>query len=154
MIKTVDIALGQIGVAQLNPLGIAVPDVAPGVYATGYYIDDVTGQQYYYDAPNDQWYYSAAGIIYPLAISWKPSPSPKINLGAGDTLRFLLSFKSIFFHLFCFRLCCFLYIRGYLLYFFLDFRGGYLFISHNFLHAFSLLNCLNTFHSLMLYIQY
>jgi len=93
MIKTLEVVLGGIEAAQLNPLGIAVPDVAPGVYATGYYTDDVTGQQYYYDAPNDQWYYSAAGIIYPLAISWKPSPSPKINLGAGDTLRFLLSFK-------------------------------------------------------------
>ncbi|GAI69638.1 unnamed protein product [marine sediment metagenome] len=70
-----------------------MPDVAPGVYATGYYTDEVTGQQYYYNAPLDQWYYYAAGLLYPLGISWQPSPSPIVNLAVGDTLRFLLSFK-------------------------------------------------------------
>ncbi len=94
MIKTLNVSLGQIGAAQQNPLGIAVPDVAPGVYATGYYTDEATGVQYYYDAPNNQWYYSVAGYIYPLERTWVPSPTtPMINLGAGDTLRFLLSFK-------------------------------------------------------------
>ena len=93
MIKTLNVSLGQIGAAQVNPLEIAIPDVAPGVYATGYYTDEATGIQYYYNANLDQWYYSAAGLYYPLGISWKPSPSPKIDLAAGDTLRFLLSFK-------------------------------------------------------------
>ncbi|MBA7624874.1 hypothetical protein ES703_32288 [subsurface metagenome] len=93
MIKTLNVTLGQIGVAQQNPLGIAVPGVAPGVYATGYYTDPATGQVYYYNASLEQWYYLAAGLYYPLGISWQPSPSPIINLGAGDTLRFLMSFK-------------------------------------------------------------
>ncbi|GAI65766.1 unnamed protein product [marine sediment metagenome] len=92
MIKTLDLTLGQIGVAQTNPLGIAVPDVAPGVYATGYYTDEATGIQYYYDAPNNQWYYSAAGYIYALERTWQPSPSPIINIAAGDTLRCILDF--------------------------------------------------------------
>lgn len=92
MIKTLNVSLGQIGVAQANPLGIAVPDVAPGVYATGYYTDEVTGQVYYYDASLNQWYYYAAGYIYPLERHWYPSPSPKIDLAAGNTLRFMLDF--------------------------------------------------------------
>lgn len=97
MIKTLDLSLGQVGVAQLDPPGIAVPTLAPGqVLATGYYTDPATGIQYYYDAPLDQWYYYAAGYIYPLGISWKPSPSPKIDLiGGVDTLRLRLSFKYI-----------------------------------------------------------
>lgn len=93
MIKTLNVALGQIGAAQQNPLGIAIPDITQEIYATGYYIDPLTGTEYYYDSINDQWYYYAAGYIYALGISWKPSPSPMINLGAGDTLRFLMSFK-------------------------------------------------------------
>ncbi|MBA7506496.1 hypothetical protein ES706_05187 [subsurface metagenome] len=84
MIKALEVTLGQIG----------VPVVEPGqVLATGYYTEQTTGQLYYYDAEADQWYYYAAGYLYPLAVSWTPSPSPKIDLVAGDSLRFNLTFK-------------------------------------------------------------
>lgn len=93
MIKILEVPLGRIGAAQLDPSGIGVPVIEAGqVMTTGYYTDTVTGQQYYYNATLDQWYYSAAGLLYPLGISWRPSPSPKIELAAGDILRFLLSF--------------------------------------------------------------
>ena len=92
MIKTLEVSLGQVG--MLDPPAIGVPVITPGqVVATGYYTDPTTGQQYYYNANLDQWYYVAAGLLYPLAISWMPSPSPKIDLVAGDKLRFNLTFK-------------------------------------------------------------
>ncbi|GAJ03713.1 unnamed protein product, partial [marine sediment metagenome] len=95
MIKTLEVSLGQVGELSLpDPPQVGVPVVAPGqVLASGYYTEQTTGQLYYYDAVNDQWYYYAAGLLYPLAISWKPSPSPKIDLAARDTLRFNLTFK-------------------------------------------------------------
>lgn len=97
MIKTLDVSLGLIAPSQVDPPGVLVPTISPEqVIATGYYTDPVTGQLYYYDAIDDQWYYYAAGYIYPLGISWKPSPSPKIDLiGGVDTLRLRLSFKYI-----------------------------------------------------------
>lgn len=88
MIKTLEVSLGEVS----NPIG--VPVVEPGVVlASGYYTEQTTQQLYYYDATDDQWYYYAAGLLYPLAISWTPSPSPKIDLVAGDTLKFKLTFK-------------------------------------------------------------
>lgn len=96
MIKTIDVSLGQLGASQLsNPTTIPVPILTAGeVLASGYYTDPVTEQLYYYDATANQWYYSAAGYLYPLALSWKPSPTPKIDLiGGVDKLRFRLSFK-------------------------------------------------------------
>ncbi|GAH98036.1 unnamed protein product [marine sediment metagenome] len=96
MIKTLEVSLGEVGeLSLLNPSQVGVPVVEPGVVlATGYYTEQTTQQLYYYDAVNDQWYYvTAAGLLYPLAISWKPSPSPKIDLVAGDILRFNLTFK-------------------------------------------------------------
>jgi len=97
MIKTLNVSLGVLGLSQVDPPGIAVPTLAPGeVLASGYYTDPTTGQQYYYDASLGQWYYYAAGYLYPLAISWKPSPSPKIDLiGGVDTLRLRLSFMYV-----------------------------------------------------------
>ncbi len=88
--KTLNVSL-----AVLDPPTIGVPVVTPGqVLASGYYTEQTTQQLYYYDAVNDQWYYvSAAGLLYALAISWTPSPSPKIDLVAGDKLRFNLTFK-------------------------------------------------------------
>lgn len=73
-----------------------VPTLNPGeVLATGYYIDQVTGLYYYYDAINDQWYgVTAAGLLYPLAANpWVASPSAKIDLVAGGKLWFILTFK-------------------------------------------------------------
>lgn len=94
MIKVLQVSLGGVGVAQLNPSVIGVPVVEPGVVlASGYYIEQTSGQQYYYDANLDQWYYYAAGYYYPLAITWTPSPTTKIDLSAGDKLRFNLTFK-------------------------------------------------------------
>ncbi len=77
------------------PLGaLEVPELAAGqVLATGWYVDQATGLYYYYDAISGQWYYYAAGYIYPMAISWKPSPSPKLTLAVGDKLRIRLYFK-------------------------------------------------------------
>ncbi len=83
-IKALEVSLIQIG----------VPVVEPGIIlASGYYTEQTSGQDYYYDAPNDQWYYYTAGYYYPLALSWVPSPSAMIDLSAGDILRFNLSFK-------------------------------------------------------------
>ena len=95
MIKILEVSLGQVGALNLlDPPAIGVPVITPGqVVATGYYTNPTTGQQYYYNANLDQWYYVAAGLLYPLAISWKPSPSSKIDLVAGDKLRFNLTFK-------------------------------------------------------------
>lgn len=95
MIRTLEVSLGQVGALNLlDPPAIGVPVVEPGVVlASGYYTEETTQQLYYYDADADQWYYYAAGLLYPLAISWKPSPSPKIDLVAGDKLRFNLTFK-------------------------------------------------------------
>ncbi len=95
MIKTLEVSLGRVGaLVVINPAEIGVPVVTPGVVLTsGYYSEQTSGQRYYYDADEDQWYYvTAAGLLYPLAISWTPSPSIKIDLVVGDRLRLLLSF--------------------------------------------------------------
>lgn len=95
MIKTLNVVLGQIGAAQLDPPAI-VPTLNPGeVLATGYYVDQVTGLYYYYNADYDRWYgVTVAGLLYALeANPWVASPSAKIDLVAGDKLRFNLSFK-------------------------------------------------------------
>lgn len=97
MVKTLEVVLGQVGVLSLlDPPEIGVPVVEPGVVLTsGYYTEQTSKQVYYYDAINDQWYYYAAGYLYPLSISWKPSPTTKINLIAGNILRFLMSFYYV-----------------------------------------------------------
>jgi len=93
MIKELIIPMGHIGAAQLDPPAIAIPTILPGqVLASGYYTDPSTGQVYYYNATLDKWYYLAAGYLYPLETSWQPSPTARINLAKGDTLRFRLSF--------------------------------------------------------------
>lgn len=94
MIKVLDISLGQVrGLSLLGTPG--VPVIAPGrVLTSGYYTEQTTGQVYYYDAANDRWYYYAAGFLYPLAITWKPSPSAKVEMVGGvDKLRFNLTLK-------------------------------------------------------------
>lgn len=94
MIKELNVPLGNISPATLDPPQVGVPAVAPGqVLVTGYYIDQATGQLYYCDAALEQWYYYAAGYLYPLGVSWKPSPSPVIDLIGGDRLRLNLTFK-------------------------------------------------------------
>lgn len=77
-------------------LRIGVPVIPAGtVLTTGYYIDPSTGVRYYYNARQDQWYIVSGLSLIPLAISWKPSPSAKIDIAAGETLRFNLSFYYI-----------------------------------------------------------
>ncbi|GAI70877.1 unnamed protein product [marine sediment metagenome] len=96
MIKELNVSLGNISPATLDPPQVGVPVVAPGqVLATGYYTEQTSGQLYYYDATVDQWYYYAAGYLYPLAIPWEASPSDMVDLVAGDTLRLNVTFKYI-----------------------------------------------------------
>lgn len=91
MIKTLDLDLGQIDASSMvDP---------PEVFATGWYVDQTTGQYCYYDALTGQWYVYSAGLLFPLAVSplglpsWQNSPSPKVDLIAGDTLRINMSFR-------------------------------------------------------------
>lgn len=92
VIKALEVSLGQVGaLGTLDPSTVGVPVVVAGqVLATGYYT--VAGQQYYYNASLDQWYVVVAGYLYPLAISWQPSPSTKLELTEKETLRFRLQF--------------------------------------------------------------
>lgn len=94
MIRTLNISLGQASaLSPPNPVGVPTPPSGEA-YASGYYTDQSTGQAYYYDAVHGQWYYVAAGLLYPLSITWQPSPSAKIDLiGGVDILRFNLTFK-------------------------------------------------------------
>ena len=61
MIKTLELTLGPPGEGEWYP---------PGWYAGKYY---------------------PQGIYFPQAISWKPSPSAKVELNPGDTLRVSLA---------------------------------------------------------------
>lgn len=93
MVKTLQLDLGTIN-------SFAPPALAPG-QATGWYVNQITGQWYYYYAPTGQWYVYAAGVFFPLAVgplglpSWRNSPSPKVSVAHGDTLRLELSFRYI-----------------------------------------------------------
>ncbi len=81
---------------SLEEPGIGVPVVPSGqVMASGYYTEPTTGYRYYYDSYRDQWYVVVAGYMYPLAISWKPSPSANLELTEKETLRFRLRFYYI-----------------------------------------------------------
>ncbi len=76
--------------------GIGVPVSPSGqVPASGYYTDPTTGYRYYYNAAKDQWYVEASGYLYPLSISWTPSPSAKLELTEKEILRFRLRFYYI-----------------------------------------------------------
>lgn len=94
MVKTLELDLGRI-----SPLANLSNDVALGpVLATGWYVDQITGEYYYYDATIAQWYVYAAGYLYPLAyipptMEWKPSPSAIVELNFGDTLSISTHYK-------------------------------------------------------------
>ena len=76
--------------------GIGVPIIPAGTtLASGYYTDPNTGIKYYYNAGYDQWYVVSGLSLIPLAISWQPSPSAKVDLLPGDTLRINLIFTYI-----------------------------------------------------------
>jgi len=73
-----------------------VPVIPAGTtLASGYYTDPNTGNRYYYNARQDQWYLVSGLSLIPLAISWQPSPSAKLNIAVGEKLRFNLSFYYI-----------------------------------------------------------
>ena len=72
-------------------LGGADPVVGQQLAFSGWYRDPVTGQQYYYDAVQNQWYVYAAGYLYALGYM---NPAPKqVTLAPGDKLKITLSFK-------------------------------------------------------------
>lgn len=87
-ISGLSLSLGGLPVSS-----IGVPGVVPA--STGYCTDVSTGYKYYYSASEDRWYLVYGGNLYPLEIPWAPSPSAKMNLVAGDTLKMSCSFKYI-----------------------------------------------------------
>lgn len=88
-VKALELDLGQIN-------AMVMADSPNPVVATGWYVDPDTGQYYYYDAPTSQWYVYSAGLLYPLGLpSWQNSPSPKVELTYGDTLKINLSFTYV-----------------------------------------------------------
>jgi len=75
--KTLELLLGNI--------------VGNPAYETGWYQDLSTGQYYYYDATQKQWYVYVAGYLYALGYM---NPAPKqVSLGPGENLKITLSFK-------------------------------------------------------------
>jgi hypothetical protein len=73
-------------------LGGADPVVGQQLAVSGWYYDKTTGQRYYYDAVQNQWYVYAAGYLYALAINMNPAPK-QVSLAPGEKLKITLSFK-------------------------------------------------------------
>ena len=96
-IKTIVIPMGLVKASQVSSPGIAVPDFPyDQIQASGYVTNGDTGQVYYYNAQTEQWYYKIGTLLYPLGISWQPSPSSKLACTGGvDALRFRLSFMFV-----------------------------------------------------------
>lgn len=87
MVKELTISL-----EQADPPALLAPAVPLGTVASGYYVDQQTGLQYYYNAYTDQWYLCQGTLLYALSESWVPSPTPVVNILPGESLRFNLSF--------------------------------------------------------------
>ena len=64
----------------------ADPIVGQQLVSSGWYVDQLTGQYYYYDASKNQWYVYAAGILTPLEVPKLPAPKV-VDIAGGDTLR-------------------------------------------------------------------
>lgn len=75
-------------------LGLSLEGIVGSLaYETGWYQDTITGQYYYYDAVQNQWYVYVAGYLYSLGYM---NPAPKqVSLGPGEKLKITLSFKYI-----------------------------------------------------------
>jgi len=72
-------------------LGGADPVVGQQLVSSGWYYDPATGQRYYYDTIQKQWYVYAAGYLYPLATWMYPAPK-QVSLAPGERLKITLSF--------------------------------------------------------------
>jgi len=91
-IKTLELSLGDLD-ASVIPAAVTPATLAQ----TGWY-KDAAGEYYYYDADIAQWYIYSAGLLYPLAyippsMEWQPSPSAKVEINDGDTLRLNLTYR-------------------------------------------------------------
>ncbi len=91
-VKTLELSLGSLD-ASVSPAAVTPATLAQ----TGWY-KDAAGVYYYYDADIAQWYIYSAGYIYPLAyvppsMLWQPSPTPKVDINDGDTLRLNLTYR-------------------------------------------------------------
>jgi hypothetical protein len=80
-IKTLQVSLGSISLGQQ-------------LAASGWYTDPATGQRYYYNAVQNQWYVSVGGYFYPIsALAVNMNPAPKqVPLAPGEKLKITLSF--------------------------------------------------------------
>jgi hypothetical protein len=80
--KTLQVSLGSISLGQR-------------LVASGWYTDPATGQRYYYDVVQNQWYVSVGGYLYPLSIigGIPMDPAPKqVPLALGEKLKITLRF--------------------------------------------------------------
>lgn len=77
---------------MLRTLQLDLGTLDPPAYTTGWYRDPNTGQYYYYDAENKQWYTYAAGYLYALSVPKLPAPKV-VDIALGDTLRIEYSYK-------------------------------------------------------------
>jgi len=75
-------------------LGGADPVIGQQLVASGWYVDPATGQYYYYDVAQNQWYVYAAGYLYALAAYMNPAPKQE-TLAPGEKLKITLSFKYV-----------------------------------------------------------
>ena len=97
-IKTLVVPLGIVKASQVSTPRVPVPDFLYNqIQASGYVTDGSTGQVYYYNAQTEQWYYKVGSLLYPLAISWQPSPTTTMLqlVGGVDEVRFKLTFGYI-----------------------------------------------------------
>jgi hypothetical protein len=75
----------------LKTLTLDLGTVSALQYSTGWYYDPNTGQRYYYNAAQNQWYVSLGGYLYALGYM---NPAPKqVTVAPGDKLKIVLSFK-------------------------------------------------------------
>lgn len=72
--------------AETVTLQVNLGSLGTAAYATGWYRDLVSGQSYYYNAGQSQWYVYTAGMLVPLAVLMVTAPK-KVNIRRGDTLR-------------------------------------------------------------------
>ncbi len=78
MIKTLKLDLGIVRAMQVPSL------------SSGWYVNPVTGQRYYYNAAERQWYVYAAGLLYAMSYM---NPAPKqVSVAPGDQLKVIISF--------------------------------------------------------------
>ncbi len=76
-------------------LGAIDPVVGQQLAVSGYYIDPITGQKYYYDAVQNKWYsVTASGLLVALSTYMNSAPK-QVSLVPGDKLQITISFKYV-----------------------------------------------------------